>query len=245
MALLGLILLFALLGVGSAGAYFAGKLSTGSSAPSHRGRASGSSVAVADVARAQAQATAIVKAAQDASGTIVKQATRKARRQANVIIATAHRRARAISAAAPAPVTSAPPATGGITTAPGSGASTGAGIAQQPVVVPTAVPLQTPIVSGTTPSTASGTTPNLSGVPASWLVVGYNATFGSGPGSAGSISVINRSGKVFSGVATVRYSTGALASASFSGLAPGQSEVLPLNGPAYPGGGYVIGVNVH
>jgi hypothetical protein len=97
----------------------------------------------------------------------------------------------------------------------------------------------------TTPAGGVATAPNLRGLPASWLVVGYNATFGSGPGSAGSISVLNRSGKVFSGVAVVQYTRGGSASASFSGLAPGQSLLLPLNGRVYAGGGYRILVNVH
>ena len=49
-----------------------------------------------------------------------------------------------------------------------------------------------------------------------------------------------KSGKTFAGVATVKYKSGGSASASFSGLAPGQSLVLPLSGARYPGGGYQI-----
>jgi hypothetical protein len=76
--------------------------------------------------------------------------------------------------------------------------------------------------------------------------VAYNATFGSGPGGAGSITVTNRSGKTFSGIARVVYAGGGSASAPFSGLAPGQTLTLPLNGRAYPGGGYqILVVNVH
>jgi hypothetical protein len=52
--------------------------------------------------------------------------------------------------------------------------------------------------------------------------------------------VTNRSGKTFNGVAHVAYAKGGGANAAFSGLAPGQTRVLPLNGPAYPGGGYTI-----
>jgi hypothetical protein len=79
-------------------------------------------------------------------------------------------------------------------------------------------------------------------LPSSWLVVAYNATFGSGPGSAGSITVTNRSGKRFSGTAEVVYAGGGTARAVFSGLAPGQTLVLPLNGPTYPGRGFTIRV---
>ena len=74
----------------------------------------------------------------------------------------------------------------------------------------------------------------------------YNATFGSGPGSAGSISVTNRDARTFSGTAEVVYTNGTTARAGFSGLAPGQTVVLPLNGAVYPGGGYhieVVGVH--
>jgi hypothetical protein len=82
--------------------------------------------------------------------------------------------------------------------------------------------------------------PNLSGLPSTWLVVGYNATFNSGSSGVGTISVVNRSGKTFRGVAIVKYKTGGSASASFSGLAPGQAVVLPLSGSTYRGGGYQI-----
>jgi hypothetical protein len=82
--------------------------------------------------------------------------------------------------------------------------------------------------------------PNLRGVPSNWLVVGYNATFNPGSGGVGTISVVNRSGKTFRGVAIVKYKTGGSASASFSGLAPGQAEVLTLSGSPYPGGGFQI-----
>jgi hypothetical protein len=99
---------------------------------------------------------------------------------------------------------------------------------------------------------STSTTPNLSGVPASWLVVAYGATFGSGPGSAGSITVLNRSQKTFSGTARVEYvgHNGSLgsSSATFSGLAPGQTEVLPLNGAPYPSSAsryHIVVTNVH
>jgi hypothetical protein len=84
------------------------------------------------------------------------------------------------------------------------------------------------------------TSPNLSGLPDTWKVVGYGATFGSGPGNAGSVGVLNRSAKTFSGVVVVQYANGGSASAPFSGLAPGQSLTLPLNGKSYTGGGYHI-----
>jgi hypothetical protein len=230
---IGIVLVLALIGVISAGVFIADKV-TASSHPAKKHKpGTGSSVAVADLARAQAQATAIVKAANDAGTSIVKDANSRAHRQAAAIIAAAQKRARQIAAQpAPtvvpaAPIVPAAPVTGGQqTTVPG----TGNGVTS-PGVIP--------------PPSGVAAVPNLRGLPASWLVVGYNATFGSGPGSAGSISVLNRSGKIFSGVAVVQYARGGSASAPFSGLAPGQSLVLPLNGPLYAGGGYHILVNVH
>lgn len=223
-AALAVVVIFALVGLGSTGAFVAGKLSNSSSNKQH-GQTTGSALAIADIARAQAQATALVKAAQDAGGSIVHNATARARQQASAIIAAARKQARTVAAAAPTPVPT-----------------------QASVGVQSTVPAVPQVTSSTGPAgTANGTTgtgaigvPNLQGLPASWLVVGYNATFGTGPGSAGSISVLNRGKVSFSGVAVVKYTLGGTASAPFSGLAPGQSLTLPLDGKAYTGGGYQI-----
>jgi hypothetical protein len=86
--------------------------------------------------------------------------------------------------------------------------------------------------------------PNLAGLPSSWLVIGYSPTFGSGPGSAGGVGVVNRGNVRFSGTIRIVYNRGGSAVARFSGLLPGQSLILPLNGPAYPGGGFVMRVIV-
>lgn len=215
---LGIIILFAILGVVSAGIFLGSKVAGGSS-PSARRHVgtSASRVAVQDIARAQAQATRIVRDAQGTGRTVVKRETSKARKQASAIIARARRRAATI-ASSTAPVAAAP--------------------------APTAsAPYTQPSASG--PTTASGSLPaNLGTLPASWLVVGYNATFGSGPGSAGSITVTNRGNKRFSGLARVVYARGGQATAAFGGLGPGQTKVLALNGPAYRGGGYSISVSV-
>lgn len=213
-----IVLLFAVLGVVSAGIFIAGK-TTHASNKHHKvtHQPSGSAVAVADVARAQAQATAIIKAAESTGNSIVKGANSKARLQAASIVSKAHKSVPASSAVVPAA-----PLTSG--SAPAQSTTS--------TLAPTAVPL------GTTSGGAD--VPNLAGVPSSWQVVGYNASFGSGPGSAGSVSVLNRGHVAFSGVAVVRYAKGGSASAPFSGLAPGQSLVLPLNGRAYSGGGYSI-----
>ena len=136
------------------------------------------------LARAQAQATAIIKAAQAAGQTIVRNATSKAHRQAGAIISQARKQARTIAASQP---TAVPPVAAVVPTI-------------APVyVAPTAIPSsgQTPT---TQPGAAASTPPNLRGLPASWLVVGYNATFGSGPGGVGGVSVVNRGGRAFSGV---------------------------------------------
>jgi hypothetical protein len=82
--------------------------------------------------------------------------------------------------------------------------------------------------------------------------VAYNVTFGSGPGTAGSITVTNRDARSFSGVARVTYLAGGRtvgsAEAAFGALSPGQTVVLPLNGQPYPAvaSDYRISVlNVH
>lgn len=227
-ALFAVVLAFAVLGLVSAVVFAAGHLGTRSAAPAapkthNAGHTTGYSQAATDIARAQAQATAVVKAANDASSSIIKMANSRAHRQAAAIIAGAKRQAAAVSPAQ---------SSTGQSTAPLQSSTTGTTQSTAPLI--SATPAPTAVLA------SGSSTPNLSSLPASWLVVGYNATFGSGPGSAGGISVINRSAHTFSGVATVRYHSGQVATASFSGLAPGRSLTLPLNGPVYTGGGYTI-----
>ncbi|MGH2443849.1 MAG: hypothetical protein ACRDFX_11910 [Chloroflexota bacterium] len=227
--IIAIVVIFAIIGMVSSGVYLAGKASN-SPTPAPKHTSTGNPVAIADVSRAQAAATAIVKAANDASKSIVKSGSAKARAQATSIVNAAHRQARNLIASVP-------------TVAPALGVGTSSGTALGSGQ--TAAPSTSGVAPLGVPTTLPGSSaiPNLSGVPASWLVVGYNATFGGGPGSAGSISVLNRGGKTFHGTAIVKYNSGGSASASFSGLAPGQSLVLPLNGPAYPGGGYAISMS--
>jgi hypothetical protein len=208
------VLAFAIIGLASAGIFLADKASGSSGAAS---KAVTHPTATANgVARANAEATSIVQTAQHAGSSIVKSSTSKAKRQAAAIIAAAQHKASTIT-----PTSST--TTSGGSTSTGTGSATG--------------------TTGSATSTGTGTSLSLANpnsLPRSWLVVGYNATFGAGPGSAGGIAVVNRSGRTFSGVATVVYNTGGSASAPFSGLAPGQAEILPLNGRAYSGGGYRI-----
>jgi vacuolar-type H+-ATPase subunit H len=227
LTLIALVAVFALLGAVSAGSFVAGRFSSGSTSKPASG--TGNRVAVHDVARAQAQATAIISAANAAGHQIVRAATTKGHKQAATIIADAQKQAKqllqearnaaaAVAAATP-PVTATQQNTGSTNT--------------------TTTPAQT-----TTGSGAPGSV-NLSGLPSSWLVVAYNASFGAGPGSIGGISVLNRGSHTYTGVAIVRYNRGGSASASIAGLVPGQSILLPLNGSPYSGGGYSIQVNVH
>jgi hypothetical protein len=236
----GVVLLFAVVGVVSAGSFVAGKVSGNSTKATATVRPATSSALVAqDIHRAQAQATAIVRQAQLAGHSIVTSANTRAHRQANAVIATARRQAatyKASVAAAPVP-----------TAVPSTSSSTAGNTTNfvQPIISPTAVSstgaVGTSSGVGTNSGSAAGASvPNLSRLPSSWLVVGYNATFSSSSGGIGTISVLNRSGKTFGGVATVKYKSGGSASASFAGLAPGQSLVLPLSGARYPGGGYQI-----
>lgn len=276
-ALVGIavILLLALLGVISAGAWVGGQLSGGTKTAQPRTHQTPpSSVASQEVAQAQAQATAIVREAQSSGHAIISSATARAHKRARAIVAAARHQAASITAAAAAHPRPAAPssgstgaATSGATTSGAATSGTTAG--SLPTGSSTAPSTSSSTTSstgvdgagssGTVGNTASGgqpfgaagatlggagSTPNLSGLPASWRVVGYNASFGGGPGGAGSITVTNRGFKTYSGVARVVYAGGGSASASFSGLAPGQTEVLPLNGPAYRGGGYRIVVNV-
>ena len=245
------VLLFALVGVVSAGAFVSNKLA-GSSKPAAKRNNAGTSpsttIALQNLARAQAQATAIVQKAQLDGHIIVSKETTKAHRQAKSILNTAQRQASKIqhqAAATPVstPVAVAQPVATPVPTYSATNGYTGQPIAQNPGLAGSqyvGTPGTTVGRGSISSATGTATSPNLSGVPASWLVVGYSASFGSGPGTAGSISVINRSGKLFSGVARVAYTSGGFASAPFSGLAPGQSITLPLNGAAYHGGGYHI-----
>lgn len=229
LVVLGIVGAFAVLGVVSAGLFVVDRMSGASSSTSAPRTGSRTATdtnrqAAKEVARAQAQATALVKAAKDASGAIIKNASARARRESRAIVTAARR----VAAAVP---TSAPNAPGVSPPSPAYSGGFTSGTAPQTYVTP--VP--------TLPAIGALTqVPSLAGAPASWLVVGYNATFGAGPGSAGGISVLNRSSHTFGGVATVRYANGQVATAPFSGLAPGQSAVLPLNGPRYPGGKYSI-----
>lgn len=237
MAVVAVVVAFALVGVASAGAYVAGKVSGATTAKKSNTGTNPNNTASVALARAHSEATSIVRAANDASGSIVNSANKKARRQAAGIIAAAHRQAHSLVAAAQRQPTAVPRT--GVGTAPVTAPTLGT--ASGTTVSPTAVPVypaagQTIVV----PGAQRATPPDLRGVPAAWQVVGYNAAFGVGSGSAGTISVLNRSARTFSGTAVVKYTKGGTASASFSGLAPGQALVLPLNGRRYVGGGYRI-----
>jgi hypothetical protein len=239
---IGIILLFAIIGVVSAGIFVGGRVNGKSASKPPTPRAStGNPIAAQDLARARAQATQIVQAAQQSSKSLIAKQTSSARKQAAAIVAAARRQAASIAASASsASAATGPSASTGSTGAYSAAGSTSSGAYSG------AAGSTTPAYGSTGPTTAAGTPPsatvNLSNLPASWLVVAYNARFGAGPGSAGSITVTNRSSRTFSGTAQVRYATGGAASAPFSGIAPGQTIVLPLNGPAYPGGGYNIQV---
>lgn len=234
------VVLFAVVGVVSAGSFVAGKVSGGAIKPTATTKVTTTSSLVAqDIHRAQAQATAIVRQAQSAGHSIVASANARARRQANAVISGAHRQAAAYRAAVVTAPVAAP------TTVPNTSASVGSSNAGGATSNVAQVPTSTSssgagVTNGATVNRSGASVPNLSGVPSTWLVVGYNATFPGSAGGVGTISVVNRSGKVFSGVATVKYRTGGSASASFSGLAPGESLVLPLSGTTYRGGGYQI-----
>jgi len=230
--IIGVVLLFAVIGVISAGIWASNQISGGPSntnTPNHNGQAS--------LAQAHASATAIVAAARRSAHGITSRELRQAHKRSGTIIGAAERKARNIVRKANHQVVSAP------TTSPALAAPTPTPI----IPTPTAVAYTTPVTG------ATSTTPaNLSGVPASWLVVAYNVTFGSGPGSVGGVTVTNRSQHTFSGTVVIQYSgpKGALGSstASFSGLGAGQTEVVGLSGAAYPSGatGYKILVeNVH
>lgn len=244
-----IVLLFAVVGVASAGKYVADKASGSKSATPTVTTRGGTSLASAAITRAHAQATAIVQAANQSKKSIITQARTRARSQANQILTQARRSASKTIASAKAntPPVSSPSSnstggTGGTSSiSPSSGS-----VAAAPFPTPTYTAPQTTtgaVLAPALQNTPIGS-PNLSTVPSSWLVVGYNATFGNGPGSAGSVSIVNRSRSAFSGTVKVVYAHGGVAYAPFHGLASGQSMVLPLNGPKYPGGGFTIQVVV-
>jgi hypothetical protein len=211
---IAVVLLFAVLGVISAGAFVAGKVSTA------KATATPHSLARSNlIPQARSQATSIVRAAQTAGHHIVATATTRGNKQAKALLNRAKQRASTQATTVP--------------TAQSSSTSTSTG---------TGSTSSSSQASGSPPATPStGSSINFRTLPASWLVVAYNATFGGGPGRAGGITVTNRSEKkAFSGVARVLYTRGGSASATFSGLAPGQTVVLPLNGAIYQGGGFRI-----
>jgi len=233
-AAVAVVLLFAVVGVVSAGAFVADKISGGKSTPTSRTRVTGTSAAVQDVVRAQAQATAIVKQAQFAGRNIVSSSGSKAHRQAKAIVAAARRQAAAIKQSGAGSSTVAP-------TAPVTQPQTApTALVTQPQTAPSALPtaqVAAGATSGSLPSTG-----NLSGYPSSWQVVAHKITFGSGPGSAGNVTVTNRSSVAHSGEVTVQCTAGGSAQASFNALPPGQSELIPLNGRECPGGRYSVPV---
>lgn len=215
MAALGLVLLFAVIGLFSAGLFASRALTPrGPAHPSSSGAPH--STPDRSLVTAHAQATHIIATAQAESRTRVHASTSHAHAEATAIVGRARRQATAVAAAARTP-------------APGSGAApSGSVLPPAPVAVyPTPTPL--PVA----PSA-------LSGVPSAWKVVAYNATFGAGSG-VGTITVTNRGSKTYTGVARVHYARGGSASAFFT-LAPGVTRTLPLSGSLYPGGGYTISV---
>ena len=180
----GVVVLFAVVGVVSAGSFVAGKVSGNTTKATATVKPATSSALVAqNIHRAQAQATAIVRQAQRAGHSIVTSANANARRQANAVIATARRQAASYKAAARASVAAAPVPTAVPSTSSNTAGNTGTFV--QPVVSPTSVSSFNSVgtssgIGTNAGSTTGATVPNLSGLPATWLVVGYNATFGSG-----------------------------------------------------------------
>jgi vacuolar-type H+-ATPase subunit H len=213
------ILLFALVGLVSAGALIGSKFAKSASAPSATTQPSSSALGAQQLARAKTQATQVVKRAQESAKSIVTSATHRAAASAKTILRRAHQQASSISASR---IVAAAP------TAPA--------VTQQNQGQSTSAP--------SVPSTRSTGVPRpFVGVPSSWMVVAYNATFGTGPGNAGGITLANRSAHVFSGTVTVAYSRGGSATAVFHGLGPHSSIVFPLNGKPYQGGRYRISMS--
>lgn len=222
---LAIILVFAVIGVVSAGIFVGSALSSGpKSSPRAVPTGATSPSTLRDIQRAQAQATSIVAQARKSAHARAQSLTRRARAQATAIVVDAKRRAGVVAAQVPT-AAAAPPAS---SAAP----------------APTYVAPSAGAPATTSGSTAAGSgsaagAPDLSGVPASWKVVAYGASFGSGHG-VGTVTVLNRSSGAFSGTVKIAYARGGAAYASFSGLAPGQSAVLTLTGTPYTGGGYTI-----
>ncbi|MGH2447501.1 MAG: hypothetical protein ACRDFS_02705 [Chloroflexota bacterium] len=230
----GVVVLFALIGVVSAGRYLSDSFASAkpNASGSHHKTTTGNNSASLALARAGTQATSIVRAAETSGRRQAKAELKQAQRKAARLVAAARRSTSSSTSAHPS-----------------SAAST------QPI--PTATTL--PVISSSGPSSSGGSSagtgssavPDLSSAPASWLVVGYNVAWGGGSG-VGSISVINRSRGSLSGTALVQYygPKGGLGSseASFTDLGAGQSETLSLQGDAYPAsasGYHIVISNVH
>jgi hypothetical protein len=218
---LAIILVFAVIGVVSAGIFVGSALTSSSkNTPKVIPTSAVAPSTLRDVHRAQAQATRIVAHAQKSGLAAASVLTRRARAQATSLVVAAKRRAGVIAAQVPTavavpPAASVAPAPTYVAPSTGTSGSTGA------------------------PSGSAAGAPNLAGVPAAWKVVAYNPTFGTGSG-VGTVTVLNRSAGSFSGTVKIAYARGGAAYASFTGLAPGQSQVLTLTGTPYSGGGYTI-----
>ena len=223
MAAFAVMILFAIIGLVSSGIFIAGKVSSSSASQSHRGAHSNGTGSRA-LTQARAEATAIITAAQLAGRSIVSGDTARGRRRAASIVAAAQRRAHQLLAQAQAVPTQAPTAV-----PPAVPAATSPAGVTSPAVV--ATPVAT-LVAGSNPAP-----PSMAGVPAAWQVIVYGATFGHGPGNAGSISVYNRGATTFSGTAGVHYARGGGSSSTFT-IGPHQTLLLPLNGTPYSGGNW-------
>lgn len=221
---LAIILVFAAIGVVSAGIFVGSQFTSSAASPRKAAHTTPVPASLRDVRRAQAQATRIVAQAQKNARATARGVTARARTQATALVVSAKKRAGAIAAAVP-------------TAAPAPAAPTIGNSA--PSAAPPSAPATGVPSTGATGSTSASGTPDLSAVPASWKVVAYNASLGTGSG-IGTVTVLNRSGGTFSGTVKIAYARGGAAYASFSGLGPGQSEVLALSGTPYPGGGYTI-----
>ncbi len=227
---LAIILVFAVIGVVSAGIFLGSALSTSAKSGARGTHTTPVPSSLQDIRRAQAQATKIVAQARKNAKVAARGVTGRARTQATALVATARSRAGAIAAAVP---TAAPP--------PPAGSPAGSGVppSNVPSTSGTGAAPGGAASSGAVGSAGVSGAPDLSGVPASWKVVAFNPTLGTGSG-LGTVTVLNRSTSTFSGTVKIAYAKGGAAYASFSGLAPGQSEVLALSGTPYPGGGYTI-----
>ncbi len=170
-------LILAIIGIISSAAFVTGA-NLGASSPASKAKG-GDPAGAAALRQARHKAAKIIAVAKSQSQQESAQVMQHAQSEANAILRRARARARRVNSSGPAPrgIATSPPAVTAPVATPtiGTGGQGGAG-------------------TGSTPGTSGPTAPSLSGIPASWQVVTYNADVANR-----TADILNRSAHRFTG----------------------------------------------